>query len=78
MADQEPTFYLLKRRLDSRETPLMLGRIVRQFYDPTNSDTPENPSLAFPKLQFHIQETYDHDVTLLANASRDSSLVAKL
>ncbi|KAL0940230.1 uncharacterized protein CTRU02_202993 [Colletotrichum truncatum] len=78
MANQEPTFYLLKRRLPSNETPLMLGRIVRQFQDPTASYVPEDPSLIFAGLQSHILETQDRDVELLSRASRDSELAAKL
>lgn len=77
MADQEPTFYLLKRRLPSQETPLMLGRIVRSFQDPTASYVPEDPTLVID-LASHLQETHDHDVSLLAKASRDNALTAKL
>lgn len=78
---QEPTFFLLKRRLPASETEDMLGRIVRLFEDPLFAYTPESPAKSLtPEIfnQFVASPQHDDSAQLRTKASQDEKLWAKL
>jgi hypothetical protein len=78
---QEPTFFILKRRLPSPESIDILGRVVRQFRDPTFEYTPQSPAKSLtPEIfnQFLLSPQYDDSTHFTASASGDERLWGKL
>lgn len=79
----EPTFFLLKRRLPAAESLHLLGRIVRQYQNPTSDYIPreQTPSEVLTEetfARFLMGVQHDDSAHFKAQASRDDKLWGKI
>ncbi|KAL8661919.1 MAG: hypothetical protein Q9168_008334 [Polycauliona sp. 1 TL-2023] len=77
----EPTFFLLKRRIPASDSTNLLGRVIRQYQDPTLDYTPESPSESLTAAAFEkylLGAQHDDTAHFRAGASLDGTLWARM
>jgi hypothetical protein len=77
-SDQAPSFYLLKLRLPAAESADLLGRVIKNFQDPTFDLTPVSPSTKLTRAKYLLAPQYDDSAVLTAKACRDDRFATRI